>query len=97
MITRYLNLSKELGKKSSGLIFGARGVGKTRLCQHFLEILQSDGTPVLNYDLLHNETYERLLKHPHLFRLEVEKQIQKTNSLLVFVDEVQKVPHLPPP
>lgn len=94
MVLRYVNLSKELGKKSSGLLFGARGVGKTRLCHEFIESQRTDGVSVISYDLLHNETFERLLKRPHLFRLEIEKHIQLQNPLLVFVDEVQKVPAL---
>lgn len=92
MVARTFNLSKELGKNSSGLLFGARGVGKTRLCKEFLVSAALDKYKKLTYDLLHNETYERLLKHPHLFRLEVENELARNNQVFVFVDEIQKVP-----
>lgn len=94
MVSRYFNLLKELGKKSSGLLFGARGVGKSHLCGLLINKLKDNKVPVLVYDLLHGETYERLLKRPHQFRLEVEKEIQTHEHLFVFVDEVQKVPAL---
>ncbi len=93
MVQRTFNLRKELGKHSSGIILGARGVGKTRLCKEFLADLRSQGNHVQEYDLLHSESYERLLKQPHIFRLEVEAAVGKQN-LLVFIDEVQKVPAL---
>jgi hypothetical protein len=48
MIPRHLNLSKLLGKTSSGLILGARGLGNTQLTQEWIA-----GQPVsLTYDLL---------------------------------------------
>ncbi|TWW08807.1 ATPase [Planctomyces bekefii] len=94
MVTRELNLSKQLGKSSSAFLFGARGVGKTRLCKEFVADQRSTGESVLEYDLLHNETYQRFLKRPHLFRLEIERQIVNRKSLFVFVDEIQKVPAL---
>jgi len=85
---------KNSGKIPRGLPFGALGVGKTRLCNDYLAGQQAEGVFVLKYDLLHNETYQRLLKRPHFFRIEVGAQIQRTKSLIFFVDEVQKVPAL---
>jgi predicted AAA+ superfamily ATPase len=90
MVQRVLNLSKELGKASSALLFGARGTGKTHLCQGFLQQLQ---VSTLQYDLLHSETFERLLKQPHIFRLEIEAALKKS-AILVFVDEIQRIPAL---
>jgi predicted AAA+ superfamily ATPase len=92
MVLRSLKLSKSLGKKTSALLFGARGVGKTRLCSAYLNKLEASGENVLRYDLLQNDTYQRFLKRPELFRGEVESHLQKAKSALVFVDEVQKVP-----
>ncbi|NDC39431.1 MAG: ATP-binding protein, partial [Proteobacteria bacterium] len=85
-------LSKSLGKKTSALLFGARGVGKTRLCTEYLNNLEDSGGSVLRYDLLQNDMYQRFLKRPELFREEVEAYIRTTRSAVVFVDEVQKVP-----
>lgn len=92
MVIRSLNLSKSLGSKGSAFLFGARGVGKTRLCSEYLDQLEELGEGVLRYDLLHNDTYQRLLKRPELFRGEVEKHIQDNRAAIIFVDEVQKVP-----
>jgi predicted AAA+ superfamily ATPase len=92
MVSRILNLRKSLGKNTSAFLFGARGVGKTRLCGAYLRHIEATGTPVLRYDLLQNDTYQRLLKRPELFRSEVEAHIQRDRVTVVFVDEVQKVP-----
>jgi predicted AAA+ superfamily ATPase len=94
MVARALNLSTSLGKKTSAFLFGARGVGKTRLCGEYLTQLEESGQPVLRYDLLQNDTYQRLLKRPELFRSEVETHLQRAKTAVVFVDEVQKVPSI---
>lgn len=92
MVSRLLNLSKSLGANTSAFLFGARGVGKTRLCGEYLSRVEATGTTVLRYDLLQNDTYQRFLKRPELFRGEVEARIQRDRMTVVFVDEVQKVP-----
>lgn len=94
MVKRLLNISKELGKSSTAFLLGARGVGKTRLCEEYLAQLIADGHEVMKYDLLHNETYQKFLKRPHLFRLEVTERAKNGKALMVFVDEIQKVPAL---
>ncbi len=92
VVSRILNLSTSLGKNTSAFLFGARGAGKTRLCGEYLSQVEASGTMVLRYDLLQNDTYQRLLKRPELFRSEVEARIQRDRVSVVFVDEVQKVP-----
>lgn len=92
MVSRSLNLSKSLGLKTSAFLFGARGVGKTRLCGEYLSELEALGEAVLRYDLLQNDTYQRFLKRPELFRAEIETHLRRRESAVVFVDEVQKVP-----
>jgi predicted AAA+ superfamily ATPase len=94
MVYRALNLAKSLGLQTSAFLFGARGVGKTRLCGEYLSKLEASGQAVLRYDLLQNDTYQRFLKRPELFRAEVEAFLQRPASAVVFVDEVQKVPAL---
>ena len=95
MLIRKLNLPNELGTNSSCLLFGARGVGKSQLCREFLATVQSEKIwTVHTYDLLHSDTFERFLKRPQMFRLEVEEQLKQSKALFVFVDEVQKIPEL---
>jgi predicted AAA+ superfamily ATPase len=94
MVNRALNLSKSLGLRTSAFLFGARGVGKTRLCGEYLAELEASGQYVLRYDLLQSDTYQRFLKRPELFRSEVEDGIRRATSVVVFVDEVQRVPAL---
>jgi len=94
MVKRKLNLSKELGKKSSAFLFGARGVGKTRLARKFLSALKQHNLPTITFDLLKSEIYEKYLKQPHLFRLEVEELLKEKETLFVLVDEIQKIPQL---
>ena len=90
MIQRYLNIPKILGKRHSALLFGARGVGKTKLAEAFLAGQRAS----LRYDLLEFDTFERLLKDPSIFRLEVAARLKTSEHLVVFVDEIQKVPAL---
>jgi predicted AAA+ superfamily ATPase len=90
MVLRLLNISKILGKRHSALLFGARGVGKTKLAEAYLD----DSGDAIRYDLLEFDTFERLLKDPSIFRLEVAAKLKTTEHLVVFVDEIQKVPAL---
>lgn len=92
MVARSLNLPKSLGENGSAFLFGPRGVGKTRLCKDFINHLHTQGLSVVSYDLLQNDTYQRFLKRPELFRIEIEAELKLRGQLLVFVDEVQKVP-----
>lgn len=94
MIKRELNLSEQLGLNSSAFIFGARGTGKTTLVREFLTSFPKAGWSSIEFDLLKTDVYERYLKHPHLFRLEVEEIIKTKGKILVFVDEVQRAPKI---
>lgn len=94
MVERSFNIAKELGKSSTAFLFGARGVGKTQLCEGYLDRLIAGGHEVMKYDLLHNETYQKFLKYPHIFRAEVIERAKSGMPLMVFVDEIQKVPAL---
>ncbi len=90
MIRRALKLLQVLGERSSVLLFGARGVGKTRLCQTILATRH----PQLIFDLLDGATYTRLLIEPTQFAAEIERALTQSPRLLVFVDEVQRLPDL---
>ncbi len=90
MIKRELNLLKVLGKKTSAFLFGARGVGKTHLAGEFLASIKSP----IRVDLLNAADFTRFLTDPGLLELEVEAALKKTTPLIVFIDEVQKLPAL---
>ncbi len=90
MFSRIFHIEKHLKKKNSAFLFGARGVGKTILSTQFIQKIKNR----MEYNLLHNETFSRYLKSPHLFRMEIEEELENKKSLFVFVDEVQKIPAL---
>src|SRR3990167_122325 len=48
----------------------------------------------VSFNLLQGEVYRKFAVSPELFRNEVEFQIQKFKKVVVFVDEVQRVPAL---
>lgn len=64
--------------------FGARQTGKTTL-------LKQRFPNTRYYDLLHNEQYERLSRHPELLREELQDMPSDT---LIIIDEIQKLPSL---
>ena len=90
MVNRYLDLAKILSTKNSAFLFGPRGVGKTWLCQKFLKTVPHS----FEINFLHHEIFTRYLAHPELFRKEIEEKLITTPHLTVYVDEVQKLPHL---
>jgi predicted AAA+ superfamily ATPase len=94
MLKRELNISKLRGSKSSAFLFGARGVGKTHLAAAWIAALKKSGAAVQEINLLHTDTFERYLKHPALFREELELHLKRGAALTVFVDEIQKLPAL---
>ena len=73
-------------------MFGARGVGKTGLARRYFERI---GEPLISYDFLKFDVYERYLKNPSLFRAELEFEAKKRkHPVWVWVNEVQKIPVL---
>lgn len=86
MIHRLLSPSKN----SSFFIFGARGTGKsTFIQQQFLPTLKGD---VIYYDLLDDETEERLSRNPS--RLKTDLTDRKRWPQWIVIDEIQKIPRL---
>ncbi len=86
MIHRLLRPSKN----SSFFLFGARGTGKsTFVLQQIMAHLKD---PYLYYDLLDDETEERLSRNPNLLKTDIEGQ--KVKPKWVIVDEVQKISRL---
>jgi predicted AAA+ superfamily ATPase len=86
MIYRLLKPSKN----SSFFVFGARGTGKsTWVQQQFLPQMSKN---VLYYDLLDDETEERLSKNPSLLKTDLSSLKKKPDWIVI--DEIQKVPRL---
>lgn len=89
-MNRINKLKSLLEKKQSLLILGPRGAGKT----WYIKTLLKDSPNTLTLDLLENDVYLKYLKQPSLLRKEIEYILDKTTGLLVFIDEVQKLPVL---
>ena len=86
MIQRLLKPSKN----SSFFLFGARGTGKsTFVLQQVIAHLKD---PFLYYDLLDDDTEERLSRNPNLLKADIEGQ--KIKPKWVIIDEVQKISRL---
>ncbi len=86
MIRRLLKTSSN----SSFFIFGARGTGKsTWVKRQFLPKISKN---FLYYDLLDDETEERLSKNPNL--LKTDLSVLKLKPEWVIIDEIQKIPRL---
>ncbi|OGT50237.1 MAG: ATPase [Gammaproteobacteria bacterium RIFCSPHIGHO2_12_FULL_41_15] len=82
-INRILDL-KQLIEKKSHFLFGPRATGKSSLIEHQL------ANDCLLIDLLHSETYLRLIENPSA----LEAMIAVTEKKWVVLDEVQRVPEI---
>lgn len=89
MVHRLLSMDGLNGGKSA-FLFGPRGVGKSYLCREYIHQFPH----VHKVELLNYEVYSRYLRQPELFRKEIENKLVDTPSLLVLIDEVQKLPAL---
>ena len=91
MIKRKLQLNNFIDKNQSILLFGARGTGKTKL----LEVSLPEHAIYIS--LLAGAEYQRFLAEPSRLLHEVRaalKKIPLEKSLLVAIDEIQKLPSL---
>ena len=70
--------------KKSHFLFGPRGTGKSSLIKHDV------GDQALIIDLLHSETYMRLMANPS----QIESMIALNEKPFVVIDEIQRVPEL---
>lgn len=77
----------KIPQQKSFFLFGPRGTGKSTLLRNVFPQGNS-----LWYDLLHTDTYTRLLAHPELIREEVLSRNPQISY--VIIDEVQRIPEL---
>lgn len=91
MISRSFKPIELLNKKASVFLFGPRGTGKTALIgQAFQHV-----TNALRIDLLQGRDYQRYLTAPHKLGDELRQRLHNsTETLVVAIDEVQKIPAL---
>lgn len=82
-IQRTLNI-ETLIKKKSHFLFGPRGTGKSSLIKHDLK------DQMQFIDLLHSETYRRLIENPS----QLENMVALHEKPFVVIDEIQRVPEL---
>lgn len=90
MVTRLLDLKSLLTGNHSAFLFGPRGVGKTFLCEQFLQ----SALPCYTINLLQHKQYSRYVTQPELFAKDIEAKLQDGVLLTVLIDEVQKLPRL---
>jgi predicted AAA+ superfamily ATPase len=87
----YPRIAKLVRAHRSVRVFGPRGSGKT----FFLSRIIADYQPHLTVDLLDKVEFERVLRHPERLTQEIESRLQRASDpLLVFIDEVQRLPSL---
>lgn len=84
-LERVLSLSVLVSKKSF-FLFGPRSTGKTSLIKKTF-----DSSTIMYLNLLHNDMYQKFLKHPERLR---ELVAHKEDLTLVIIDEIQRVPIL---
>ena len=71
-------------KSNSFFLFGARGTGKSTFINAFL------GKNVGSFDLLDDETFDRLLTEPKI----LTNLIKSKKFEWIFIDEIQRIPNL---
>ena len=91
---RYLEqkIKQYLTHKKSILLLGPRQTGKSTLIEDFLT--QNKNKEILSYKLQNIKIFQSLIKDPTLIANEVERKLEKVKSLILFIDEVQKIPIL---
>lgn len=81
-----IHRSCNLPKKKSFFLFGPRQTGKSTLIQSIWK------KNIWHIDLLHHEEFIKYAKEPDLFRKEAVQKIKKEKIVMIFVDEIQRVP-----
>ncbi|MBE8222217.1 MAG: ATP-binding protein [Bdellovibrionales bacterium] len=89
-LNRHTNVPSIIKRKKSCLILGPRGTGKSV----YIEKLTCKQKNLFSINLLKTDIFTRYLADPSLLRKEVEQILKKTETLIVIIDEVQKVPSI---
>lgn len=84
------DLERLLNKNRSILLFGPRQTGKSTLIENFLAKVKQKK---IVYRLQDINNYQELIKNPELVQQRVELEL-KSGPVLLFIDEVQKIPIL---
>ena len=85
------NLKDYLKYSKSILLLGPRQVGKSTLIETLLENAK---TEKLIYRLQDVETFENIIKSPKIISNKVEAELENSDKLILFIDEIQKIPML---
>ena len=91
MINRACNILKFIDKKKSVFVFGARGTGKTSFLRALRETKLKNS---IYLDFLNNTTFRRYFENPDLLISEVSSHVAKHKTVVVIIDEVQKIPKI---
>ncbi|MGA1869919.1 MAG: ATP-binding protein [bacterium] len=85
----YIDRLVRLPENRHFFLFGPRQTGKSTLIKNrFLD------DSCIVYDLLHSETYRRLVARPEILRQEITTALSQKEISHVVIDEVQKIPEL---
>lgn len=87
MISRLLDLPLE---RKSVFLFGPRQVGKSTLIKHLL----ANRPHYIEINLLKGDVLMKYKRNPSLLRAETDFLARSRESILVFIDEIQKCPEL---
>lgn len=90
-IERCNKISKLVNGKQSVLILGPRGSGKSYYIRSLLKSLKIKSIEI---DLLLNQNLIRYKNNPSILYSEISKQISILDQLIVFIDEIQRLPEI---
>ena len=90
MRKRYTKIGCLVEKNQSILVLGPRGTGKS----YYINYLLESKSEKIVIDLLDTELYSRFLKNPGQLSKIVRYKLESHKNVIVFIDEVQKVPAL---
>lgn len=87
----YERINRFLSAHKSVLVLGPRGSGKTSYLGNLVKTLPGE---LLSIDLLRKSTFDRYLRQPEMLSQEIERALETSEQLTVFIDEIQKIPFL---
>lgn len=93
MFNRYLNdnLNEYLKYSKNILLLGPRQTGKSTLVETLLKTVKKKQ---LIFKLQDAATFEEIIKSPRIITEKVEANLEDFSSVILFIDEIQKIPTL---